>query len=91
MQAYTNFDDNIALKIIKERQKNIKTDKHFVDFYDIFFHRERKSSKGGYILNPFPNKPWFFCVCSTSLLKTLWEKREIAHNKQFLLFPKSSL
>ena len=24
--------------------------------------------------NPFPNKPWFLRVCSTSLLKTLWEK-----------------
>ena len=23
------------------------------------------------ILNPFPNKPWFLRVCSTSLLKTL--------------------
>ena len=26
--------------------------------------------------NPFPNKPWFFCVCSTSLLKTQWEKEK---------------
>ena len=26
-------------------------------------------------LNPFPNKPWFLCVCKTSLLKTLWERR----------------
>ena len=24
--------------------------------------------------SPFPNKPWFLCVCSTSLLKTLWKK-----------------
>ena len=28
-------------------------------------------------LNPFPNKPWFFHVCSTSLLKTLWEKEKL--------------
>ena len=27
-------------------------------------------------LNPFPNKPWFLRVCNTSLLKTLWGKRE---------------
>ena len=27
--------------------------------------------------NPFPNKPWCFCVCSTSLLKTLWEKDKL--------------
>ena len=25
-------------------------------------------------LNPFPNKPWFLHVCSTGLLKTLWQK-----------------
>ena len=28
-------------------------------------------------LNPFPNKPWFLHVCSTSLLKTLWEKEKL--------------
>ena len=38
-------------------------------------------------LNPFPNKPWLLRVCGTCLLKTLWEKGEIARNEQFLLFP----
>ena len=28
-------------------------------------------------LNPFPKKPWFFRVCCTSLLKTLWEKKKL--------------
>ena len=37
-------------------------------------------------INLFQNKPWFLPFCSTSLLKTLWEKWEIAHNMQFLLF-----
>ena len=27
--------------------------------------------------NTFPNKPWFLGVCSTSLLKTLWEKEKL--------------
>ena len=27
--------------------------------------------------NPFPNKPWFLRVCSTNLLKTLWEKEKL--------------
>ena len=27
--------------------------------------------------NTFPNKPWFLRVCSTSLLKTLWEKEKL--------------
>ena len=30
-----------------------------------------------YKMNPFPNKPWFLCACSTSLLKTLWEKKKL--------------
>ena len=25
-----------------------------------------------HLFNPFPNKPWFLRVCSTSLLKTMW-------------------
>ena len=29
------------------------------------------------LINPFPNKPWFLHVCSTSLLKTLWEKEKL--------------
>ena len=36
--------------------------------------------------NPFPNKPLFLCVCSTSLENTVG-KGEIARNEQFLLFP----
>ena len=37
-------------------------------------------------INPFPNKPWFLRVYSTSLLKTQWGKEKIACNEQFLLF-----
>ena len=46
-------------------------------------------SKGFFfkVVNPSLNKPWFSRVCSKSLLKTQWEKGEIAHNEQFLLFP----
>ena len=29
------------------------------------------------VFNPFPNKPWFLRVCSTSLLTTLWEKEKL--------------
>ena len=35
-------------------------------------------------INPFPNKPWFLCVCSTCLLKTMWEKEKLLI---MLLFP----
>ena len=43
------------------------------------------------VVSPFPNKPWFLSVCNTSLLKTLWGKREIACNQQFLFFPQCFL
>ena len=39
------------------------------------------------VLNPFPNKPWFLSVCCTSVFKTL-QNEEIAHNEQFLPFPR---
>ena len=32
---------------------------------------------------PFPNKPWFLRVCSTSLLKTLWEKEKLHVTSNF--------
>ena len=36
-------------------------------------------------LNPFPNKPLFLRVCSTSLLKTLWEKKKTLWEKVKML------
>ena len=34
-------------------------------------------------LNAFPNNPWFFRVCRTSLLKTLWEKKKLLVTSNF--------
>ena len=34
-------------------------------------------------INPFPNKPWFLHVCSTCLLKTLWEKEKLLITSNF--------
>ena len=34
-------------------------------------------------VNPFPNKPWFLCVCSTSLLKTQREKEKLLVTSNF--------
>ena len=36
-----------------------------------------------YSVNPFPNKPWFLRVCSTSLLKTQWEKEKLLATSNF--------
>ena len=35
------------------------------------------------MFNPFPNKPWFLRVCSTSLLKTLREKEKLLVTSNF--------
>ena len=35
------------------------------------------------VFNPFPNKPWFLRVCSTSLLKTPWEKEKLLVTSNF--------
>ena len=42
------------------------------------------------VFNPFPNKPLFLRVRSTSLLKTVG-KGEIVPNEQYLLFPQHFL
>ena len=34
-------------------------------------------------VNPFPDKPWFLTVCSTSLLKTQWEKEKLLVTSNF--------
>ena len=36
--------------------------------------------------NPSPNKPLFLCVCSTHLLKTLWEKEKLLVTSNFSIF-----
>ena len=36
-------------------------------------------------VNPFPNKPWFLRICSTSVLKTLWEKEKLLVTSNFSL------
>ena len=35
------------------------------------------------IITPFPKKPWFLWVCSTCLLKTLWEKEKLLVTSNF--------
>ena len=35
------------------------------------------------LLTPSPNKPWLLRVCSTSLLKTLWEKEKLLVTSNF--------
>ena len=37
---------------------------------------------------PFPKQAWFLRLCSTSILKTLWEKEKLLATSKFLLFPR---
>ena len=49
-----------------------------------------EASKGVIVwewVNPFQNKPWFLHVCSTSLLKTLWEKEKLLVTSNFSFSP----
>ena len=36
-----------------------------------------------FVINSFLNKPWFLCVCSTSLLKTQWDKEKLLVTSNF--------
>ena len=49
----------------------------------LLFGNELKTAQS---FNPFPNKPWFLCVCSTILLKTLWEKEKLLVTSNFSFF-----
>ena len=44
-----------------------------------------------FYFNPFPNKPWFLHVLSTSLLKTLWEKEKLLVMSNFTFSPQCFL
>ena len=45
-----------------------------------------KDRKKFVTVNLFPNKPWFLCVCSTSLLKTVREKEKLLITSNFSFF-----
>ena len=47
--------------------------------------QSKNKSFGKGLFIPFPNKPLFSRVCSTSLLKTLWEKEKLLVTSNFSL------
>ena len=53
---------------------------HLVLIYTVTVHRVMFRTLNSFFnkwcFNPFPNKPWFLRVCSTSLLRTLREKEK---------------
>ena len=67
-------------------------DQYFLNFPNCFQNASFSRSLQGGIswgrVNPFPNKPWFSRVYSTSLLKTQWEKEKLLVTSKFS-FPHS--
>ena len=56
----------------------------------MFLSRDYQESVQNYIfilrvnyINPFPNRPLFLRVCSTSLLKTQWKKKKLLVTSNF--------
>ena len=68
VQFFSVIPRGVPLPHINKLQYYIKSEKFKVN--DIIF----LSGCEAHAINPFPNKPWFSRVCSTSLLKTLCEK-----------------
>ena len=71
----------VVLKMVKEKPHYLY---HILN--DIFYNfrfGQVQSFVVYYRLNSFPNKPWFLHVCSTSLLKTLWEKEKLLVTSDF--------
>ena len=61
---------------LRNSQKKRQTDRYMSVKYDFF----------PFAFNHCPNKPWFLSVCSTSLLKTLWEKEKLLVTSNFNFF-----
>ena len=72
----------VAITIINPR-KEIGFDEEA-----IIFSFPHKVCNGNFIwvINTFPNIPWFLGVCSTSLLKTPWKKEKLLVTSNFSFF-----
>ena len=53
--------------------------------------KQRVTATVATLLNPFPNKPWFFTCLQYKTFENTVGKGEIAHDEQFLLFPQCFL
>ena len=77
----TVFSQGLFPRVIKSRGCVLKVSKTVLHVF-----KGLSICKTKYILwifNPFPNKPWFLYVCSTSLLETLWEKEKLLFRSNF--------
>ena len=74
----TCFKNKVCIKETNEQMhgRNISsgrdTNLGLADAKPLFFGQVQN-----FVVDPFPNKPWFLCVCSTSLLNAQWEKEKL--------------
>ena len=88
---YMYIESGYILKALEKKPKEmeVKTEKNHIKYRILQREFETQKDLENLVMssalkyytiqwfNPFPNKPWCFCVCSTSLLKTLWEKDKL--------------
>ena len=86
------------IQMNRKDKKNLKLDKEDVDYkhrsttvFQNFSTHTTEMKCMEMKDSPFRNRPWFLCVCSTSLLKTLWEKDILLVTSNFSFFPQCYL
>ena len=71
-----------AENIARKRRTFVRVEiKIFLSLFGLLWIRTVHSFE--LLVNPFPSKPLFSRVCSTSLLKTLWEKEKLLTTSNF--------
>ena len=87
-EQFLLFPHNVSKRLLLQTRKNQGLFGKRLTAFSLFpqcFQRDSFSGLGfiekGF--NPFPNKPWFLRVCSTSLSKTLWEKEKLLITSNF--------
>ena len=86
-----SFSHNVFKRLVLQTRKNQGLFGKGLIMIGNFMRSEEKvcgicSSKQTCAIKSFPNKPWLLRVCSTSLLKTLWEKEKLLIMSNFSFF-----
>ena len=75
---YKSFENSMGKKEIRAISPFPTVFSILLENFPVFSSNLKLSS-----VNPFPNKPLFLRVCSTSLLKTPWEKEKLLVTSNF--------
>ena len=71
---------------IKKKIKSMLPSAFFLPIPNVLLPLQYKLLSFKTLFNPFPNKALFLHVCSTSLLKTIWEKEKLLIMSNFSFF-----